>query len=65
MENQFFIGIDISKATLDAALCQAERPDHYTHRNGDPAAVRQHCCGLWEAAFVAGQAGCRSLSPVR
>ena len=29
MDKQFFIGIDISKATLDAALCQAERPDHF------------------------------------
>lgn len=35
MEKQFFIGIDISKATLEAALCQAERPDHYTHQQFD------------------------------
>lgn len=32
MDKQFFIGIDISKATLDAALCQAERPDHFIHQ---------------------------------
>jgi len=31
MNKQFFIGIDISKATIDAAVCRAESPDHFTH----------------------------------
>ncbi|GAB3163465.1 IS110 family RNA-guided transposase [Telluribacter humicola] len=35
MNKQFFIGIDISMATLDAALCQAEHPDHFTHQQFD------------------------------
>ncbi|MBU1819979.1 MAG: IS110 family transposase [Bacteroidetes bacterium] len=39
MEKQFFIGIDISKATLDAALCQAERPGHYTHQQFENTVV--------------------------
>lgn len=31
MDKQFFIGIDISKATLDAAVCQAKSPDQLVH----------------------------------
>ncbi len=39
MDKQYFIGIDISKATFDAALCQTERPDHFTHQQFDNTAA--------------------------
>lgn len=32
MDKDFFIGIDISKATLDAAICRADSPDQFTHQ---------------------------------
>jgi len=32
MNKEFFIGIDVSKATLDAAVCRAECPDQFTHQ---------------------------------
>ena len=39
MEKQFFIGIDISKATLDAAVCQAESPGQFVHNQFENTAL--------------------------
>ncbi|HEV7346927.1 hypothetical protein [Telluribacter sp.] len=39
MKKQWFVGIDISKATLDAAVCQNDNPDQFLHRDGGPAAI--------------------------
>ena len=32
MKSTWFIGIDVSKATLDAALCYKENPNQFTHQ---------------------------------
>lgn len=35
MNKQFFVGIDISKAGLDAAICQSESPTEFVHQKFD------------------------------
>lgn len=32
MNKQFIVGIDVSKATLDAAVCRADSPEQFTHQ---------------------------------
>ncbi len=49
MDKQYFIGIDISKATFDAALCQTERAGS----SSPTSSSTTQAAGFWQAALLA------------